>query len=374
MTATSTTSSASATATLNQNLADAGHPLSGGPIAGIVVGCVVGVALLACLASFCLKKRRRHYENENYMKDQNYVDDPPYEMQAAVGDAPVSAFSPAAAYRQQQTQYTDPAYMDPSSEYAAEDQSTWPQQGFTRQRSVRYPVESYGYQPGRTHYDNPNMQEGQYIGHPSDKYEDPTSYHNPNTPSGPTRSGAAAAGAVGGATAAGIAEMAYSRGDNSRGRYSQEDYSQGDYGSRGNSSERYEQPEQGGGPSQYDYAGQNPGQHDQYTDTYQQPAEHGAGYGATGPSRGPPTGVGAAAAVHEADNQGHASSKVDDPVSGSSDQEEAQDFSSHPAQREQAPSQQLPPPHGLDKNWDLYNYAYAPPSNNKGKGTDPLND
>lgn len=273
-----TSSSAVATPTGSQLHTTTSNSLSGGAIAGIVVGSVAGVAIIGFLAFCCLKKRRKQIEDEDYMKGQNYVDNQPYDMQTAVGDAPVSAFSPAAAYRQ----YND--YADPA------EQNAWAQQGaFTRERSLRYPVESYGANPHAGHYDNPNMPEGGFIGLPSEKCEDPSNYHNPNTPSrGPSHTSQA------GMPAAAFASMAYGHGEQN---------------------ERYEQQDmhgQGSAQDQIQYA------------RYQQPHEPDAQF----------------------DPSGHFTYEGSTTV-GSATAGQSSSSSSPP---QQAYTAHLPPPHGLDKN------------------------
>jgi hypothetical protein len=270
--------------------------LSGGAIAGIVVGCVAALALLAVLACCCLKKRRRHLQDEDYLKSTNYADEPPTEMKQQVGDAPVSGFSPAAAYRQQYSAY-------PQSEDQFE------QQDFTRQRSMRHTASPYGqqYYQEQSPFETPHMREGQYIGHPSDRYEDPSTYQNPNTPTSGTfnSSHGAGAGTAAGVTAAGLAAIGYSHGQQGEG---------------------YDQQQQYDG-QQHQYDGH--GQYDQYND------------GDVGDSH----------KVYNDQYEGEASS--------SSQQQHDQ---AHSLNVEREEPQSLPPPHGLGNRWDLYNYAYTPPS------------
>jgi hypothetical protein len=270
--------------------------------------------VLAFLVLFCVKKRRKHYEDEDFVKSSEYDDTTPYGMQE-VSDAPqVAAFAPGAAYDHHQNyQYMDAA-GDP-----------WAQQGFARQRTLRNPASSYGYpqqQPGQIQYGNPNLQDSEYIGHPSDKYEDPSSYHNPNSFVGSRPAGA---GAV---SAAGTAAVGYGH----EGRYE--------------NSQRYETPVQN--LDQYDYPVHDNRNYYETPGMAQQLPANGEVYSDH---------------VHTAD-----SSMVQAPGSHST---------TNPGRRTPSPesqgldqrtndfgSQQLPPPHGLDRNWDLYNYASYTPMNN----------
>ncbi|CAO3678914.1 unnamed protein product [Umbelopsis ramanniana] len=324
----STTSSGTAIATpsLHNNSTTSGPSLSGGAIAGIVIGSVVGAAAIAALIFCCVKKRRKHYEDEKFVKSSEYDDDTPYGMQEALDAPPMAAFAPGAAYvHQQNYQYRDAA-GDP-----------WVQQGFARQRTIRNPASSYGYhqqqQPDQVQYGNPNVQDTEYLGH-SDKYEDPALYHNPNSFAG-SRPGSAVAGA-GATSAAGIAAVQYAHENN-----------------YGNSQHGYETPVQN--PDQYDDPIQG---HRNYYETpaqQQQPP--------TTPTDISANGEPYSDHLHTAD-----SSMVQAPGSHSTTSAGRRSSTPEPQVFDQRTdnfsSQQLPPPHGLDRNWDLYNYAAYTPMNN----------
>ncbi|KAG2174339.1 hypothetical protein INT43_004362 [Umbelopsis isabellina] len=279
---------------------DTGTSLSGGSIAGIVIGCVAGLALLGLLAFCCIGKRRRHLQDEDYLRSTNYADDPPTEMKEQVGEAPVAGFSPAAAYRQQHSMYPQP-------------EDEWGQQDFTRQRSMRYTTSPYGQQQyqEQSPFETPHMHEGQYIGHPSDRYADPSSYQNPNTPTREPFNSlhGAGTGAAAGASAAGLAAMAYNH----------------------NQQPQYDSKHQYDGNDQYG----NQAQYDQYNDNS----------------------AGDDLVAHNDQYEGEAtSSSLHRP-------DEARSIS---PQRDEP--QSLPPPHGLGNRWDLYNYAYTPPSTSPNLG------
>jgi hypothetical protein len=286
---------------------------------------VAGAAAIAALIFCCVKKRRKHYEDEKFVKSSEYDDDTPYGMQEVSDAPPIAAFAPGAAYvHPQKYQYRDAA-GDP-----------WVQQGFARQRTIRNPASAYGYhqQQPPVQYGNPNVQDSDYLGH-SDKYEDPALYHNPNSFSG-SRSAAAGAGA---ASAAGLAAV----------RYAQEH-------NYGNSQHSYETPVQN--PDQYDYSIQNHG------NEYETPAQQQQSL--TTPTDTSANGDLYSDHLHTAD-----SSMVQAPGSHSTTSAgrrspipEPQVFDQHSTGN--FSSQQLPPPHGLDRNWDLYNYAsYTPMKNDK---------
>lgn len=286
----------------NQN---ASTSLSGGAIAGIVIGCVVGLALLGLLAFCCIGKRRRHLQDEDYLRSTNYADDPPTEMKEQVGEASVAGFSPAAAYRQQHSMYPQP-------------EDEWGQQDFTRQRSMRYTTSPYGQQQyqEQSPFETPHMHEGQYIGHPSDRYEDPSSYQNPNTPTRePFNSLHGAGAAAAGTSAAGLAAMAYSH--NQQSQYDDQ--------------HQYHSQQQYDGHDQYD----DQGQYHQYRDDS----------------------AGDDLVAHDDQNERAATS------SSHQRPDEARSVS---PQRDEP--QGLPPPHGLGNRWDLYNYAYTPPSTSPNLG------
>jgi len=280
---------------------------------------------LSFLAFCCLKKRRQHVEDEQFVKSSEYNDSTLYDIQ----DAPVAGFAPGAAHRPQQNyQYTDGA-TDP-----------WDQQGFTRQRTVRYPVGSYGYhqqQLGQVQYDNPNLRDGDYVGHPTDKYEDPSNYHNPNTFVG-SHPGAAVAGGVGAAAAATAA-----------------------YGHRNDNSQYQQQHLQTQNPDQYDYRAQT---------NYPTPGD-GNYYGTAQPqpTNSPDSNTTGTITEYSSARQQPA---ADGTISQATTRQQvvSAEGTHIPEATSNQPAAsynlQLPPPHGLDRNWDLYNYAaYNPqPSNN----------
>lgn len=310
----SATSSGTAIATpsLHNNSTTGSSSLSGGAIAGIVIGSVFGAAAIAALIFCCVKKRRKHYEDQNFVKSSEYDDDTPYGMQEVSDAPPIPAFAPGAGYvHPQNYQYRDAA-GDP-----------WVQQGFARQRTIRNPASSYGYQqsqqPTQVQYENPNVRDEEYLGH-TDKYEEPALYHNPNSFVAPAGAGAA--------SAAGLAAVQYAHGHN-----------------YGNSQHSYETPVQN--PDQYDYPIQD------HPNDYETPATS--------------TDISANSELYSDHLQTAGSSMAQAPGSHSA----TSAGRSPPTPESQVRtnnfgSQQLPPPHGLDRNWDLYNYAsYAPMNNDR---------
>ncbi|KAI9277519.1 hypothetical protein BC943DRAFT_364237 [Umbelopsis sp. AD052] len=291
----STSSTAAPTPSLHNN-ATPSEPLSGGAIAGIVIGSVLGAVAIGSLIFCCVKKRRKHYEDENFVKSTEYDDDAPYGMQEVSDAAPVTAFAATEGgyHHQQNHQYMS---NDP-----------YPQHSFSRQRTIRNPASSYGYpqQPDQIHYDNPNVQDSDYMGQSSGKYEDPSSYHNPNSFSG----------AQPAASAAGMAAVQYERGYQT------------------SQQQRYAPQVQN--PDQYD---------DQDTRDYYETDGHTA-----------------SANGDMYSDHLHATDHTTSSYAAASPERRTPSPEPPASRTYDLSSQQLPPPHGLDRNWDLYNYAsYTPP-------------